>query len=102
MKILLHIEYKIINLWYPTYVYQFLNFPYNYKNRVLACFQTRPTFCQHRMEEPKQLRENNFGNTLLFLWFLVLVWLLLRISCFCCRRGKDCELENIFLKLLKE
>ena len=41
MKILLHNEYKIINLWYPTYVYQFLNFPYNYKNRVLACFQTR-------------------------------------------------------------
>ena len=23
MKILLHNEYKIINLWYPTYVYQF-------------------------------------------------------------------------------
>ena len=45
MKILLHSEYKIINLWYPTYVYQFLNFPYNYKNRVLACFQTRPKFC---------------------------------------------------------
>ena len=42
MKILLHIAYKIINLWYPTYVYQFFNFPYNYKNRVLACFQTRP------------------------------------------------------------
>ena len=42
MKILLHNEYKIINLWYPTYVYQFFNFPYNYKNRVLACFQTRP------------------------------------------------------------
>ena len=43
MKILLHNEYKIINLSYPTYVYQFFNFPYNYKNRVLACFQTRPT-----------------------------------------------------------
>ena len=42
MKILLHNEYKIINLWYPTYVYQFFNFPFNYKNRVLACFQTRP------------------------------------------------------------
>ena len=44
MKILLHNEYKIINLWYPTYVYQFFNCPYrfNYKNRVLACFQTRP------------------------------------------------------------
>ena len=42
MKKLLHNEYKIINLWYPTYVYQFFNFPYNYKNRVLACFQTRP------------------------------------------------------------
>ena len=42
MKILLHNEYKIINLWYPTYVYQFFNFPCNYKNRVLACFQTRP------------------------------------------------------------
>ena len=42
MKILLHNEYKIINLWYPTYVYQFFNFSYNYKNRVLACFQTRP------------------------------------------------------------
>ena len=42
MKIFLHNEYKIINLWYPTYVYQFFNFPYNYKNRVLACFQTRP------------------------------------------------------------
>ena len=43
MKVLLHNEYKIINLWwYPTYVYQFCNFPYNYKNRVLACFQTRP------------------------------------------------------------
>ena len=42
MKILLHNEYKIINLWYPTYVYQFFNFLYNYKNRVLACFQTRP------------------------------------------------------------
>ena len=42
MKILLHNEYKIINLWYPTYVYQFFNFPYNNKNRVLACFQTRP------------------------------------------------------------
>ena len=42
MKILLHNEYKIINLWYPTYMYQFFNFPYNYKNRVLACFQTRP------------------------------------------------------------
>ena len=42
MKILLHNEYKIINLWYPRYVYQFFNFPYNYKNRVLACFQTRP------------------------------------------------------------
>ena len=41
MKILLHNEYKIVNLWYPTYVYHFLNFPYNYKNRVLACFQTR-------------------------------------------------------------
>ena len=42
MKILLHYnEYKIINLWYPTYVNQFFNFPYNYKNRVLACFQTR-------------------------------------------------------------
>ena len=27
---------------YPTYVYQFFNFPYNYKNRLLACFQTRP------------------------------------------------------------
>ena len=44
MKILLHNEYKIINWWYPTYVYQFFNFPYNYKNRVLACFQTRPQF----------------------------------------------------------
>ena len=43
MKILLHNEYKIINLWYPTYVYQFFYFPYNYKNRLLACFQTRPT-----------------------------------------------------------
>ena len=43
MKILLHNVYKIINLWYPTYVYQFFNFPYNYKNRVLACFQTRPS-----------------------------------------------------------
>ena len=32
MKILLHNEYKIINLWYPTYVYQFLNFLYN--NRI--------------------------------------------------------------------
>ena len=42
MKILLHNVYKIINWWYPTYVYQFFNFPYNYKNRVLACFQTRP------------------------------------------------------------
>ena len=42
MKVLLHNEYKIINLWYPTYVYQFFNFPCNYKNRVLACFQTRP------------------------------------------------------------
>ena len=42
MKILLHNEYKIINLWYPTYVNQFFNFPYNYKNRVLACFQIRP------------------------------------------------------------
>ena len=42
MIILLHNEYKIINLWYPTYVYQFFNFPYNYKNRLLACFQTRP------------------------------------------------------------
>ena len=42
MKILLHNEYKIINLWYPTYVYQFLNFPYNYKYRLLACFETRP------------------------------------------------------------
>ena len=41
LKILLHNVYKI-NLWYPTYVYQFFNFPYNYKNRVLACFQTRP------------------------------------------------------------
>ena len=41
MKILLHNVYKIINLRYPTYVYQFFNFPYNYKNRVLACFQTR-------------------------------------------------------------
>ena len=44
MNILLHNEYKIINLWYPTYVYPFLNFPYNYKNRVLACFQTRTPF----------------------------------------------------------
>ena len=26
MKILFHNEYKIINLWYPTYVYQFFNF----------------------------------------------------------------------------
>ena len=26
MKIFLHNEYKIINLWYPTYVYQFLIF----------------------------------------------------------------------------
>ena len=26
MKILLHNEYKIINLWYPTYVYQINNF----------------------------------------------------------------------------
>ena len=43
MKILLHNEYKIINLRYPTYVYQFFNFPYNYKNRALACFQTRPS-----------------------------------------------------------
>ena len=42
MKVLLQNEYKIINLWYPTYVYQFFNFTYNYKNRVLACFQTRP------------------------------------------------------------
>ena len=54
------IQHTCINFFY---------FPYNYKNRVLACFQTRPAFCQHRMEEPKQLRENNFGrpNTLLFL-----------------------------------
>ena len=42
MNILLHNVYEIINLWYPTYVYQFFYFPYNYKNRVLACFQTRP------------------------------------------------------------
>ena len=42
MKIWLHNDYKIIILRYPTYVYQFFNFPYNYKNRVLACFQTRP------------------------------------------------------------
>ena len=33
---------KSSNLWYPAYVYQFFSFPYNYKNRVLACFQTRP------------------------------------------------------------
>ena len=26
MKIMLHNEYKIINLWYPTYVYQFFLF----------------------------------------------------------------------------
>ena len=43
MKILLHNEYKIINLWNPTYVYQFFNFLYNYKNRLLACFQTTPS-----------------------------------------------------------
>ena len=41
MKIVLHNIYKIINLRYPTYVYNFFNFPYNYNNRVLACFQTR-------------------------------------------------------------
>ena len=34
MKILLHNIYKIISLRYPTYVYQFFNFPYNYNNRV--------------------------------------------------------------------
>ena len=42
MKVLLHNEYKIINLWYPTYVYQFFNFPYNSKNRVLAVFKQDP------------------------------------------------------------
>ena len=45
MKILLHNEYKIIILRYPTYVNQILYFPCNYKNRVLAGFQTRPTGC---------------------------------------------------------
>ena len=54
MKILLHNEYKIINLWYPTYVYQFFNFPYNYKNRVLASFQTRPVFQQHDTDQQQQ------------------------------------------------
>ena len=41
MKILLHNEYKINNLTICG-IQQFFNFPYNYKNRVLACFQTRP------------------------------------------------------------
>ena len=36
MKVLLHNVYKIINLWYPTYVYQFFNFPYNYKNTFVT------------------------------------------------------------------
>ena len=40
---MLHNVYKIINLRYPTYMYQFIIFLiHNYKNRVLACFQTRP------------------------------------------------------------
>ena len=31
---------------------KFFNFPYNYKNRVLACFQTRPAFfhCSERVK----------------------------------------------------
>ena len=41
MKILLHNEYKIINLWYPTYVYQFFNFPYNYKNKSAGLFSNK-------------------------------------------------------------
>ena len=41
LKILLHNVHKIINLRYPTYVYQFLIFLMITKNRVLACFETR-------------------------------------------------------------
>ena len=66
MKILLHNEYKIINLWYPTYVYQFFNFPYNYKNRVLACFQTRPCMNSGKhnyRSDGKILRRDAESNT---------------------------------------
>ena len=41
-KILLHNVYKIINLWYPTYVYQFFNFPYNYKIECWPVFKQDP------------------------------------------------------------
>ena len=42
MKILLHNVYKIINLRYPTYVYQFFNFPYNYKIECWPVFKQDP------------------------------------------------------------
>ena len=42
MKILLHNVYKIIILRYPTYVYQFFNFPYNYKIECWPVFKQDP------------------------------------------------------------
>ena len=42
LKILLHNEYKIIKFAVSNIRVSIFNFPYNSKNRVLACFQTRP------------------------------------------------------------
>ena len=44
MKILLHNVHKIINLRYSTYVYQFFNFPYNYKIECWPVFKQDPSF----------------------------------------------------------
>ena len=40
MKILLH--FFLLHFAVSNIRVSFFNFPYNYKNRVLACFQTRP------------------------------------------------------------
>ena len=88
LKILLHNVYKIINLWYPTYVYQIFNFPYDYKNRVLACFQTRPQLClqglQSFQKEAKELQSNFWFDMKQIKQNLIFRYTILIYSWFCC------------------
>ena len=63
MKILLHNEYKIINWWYPTYVYQFLI------SFIITKIECWPVFKQAPMQTH----------------FPALYQVIFHIFCLCCR-----------------
>ena len=75
MKILLHNEYKIINWWYPTYVYQFFNFLIITKIECWPVFKHPPLI--NIWDDPNDGMSRTQEQLVHRFWFIIVNGLLL-------------------------